>query len=210
MILYSCFFHEESWGLMCFKLFITGLISLFYLIYFSKQRKLKSREIETNRLMKGVKPTQTRRNEKKLLFLTYTTAAIQYLSLFDFGFLFSFPTSFFIKVFGCVLTSLGIAFFTFAILTMKNNWRAGVDETQKTTLTTTGIYKLSRNPAFVGFDLFYVGILLTELNLVLLLFSFLTIVYLHLQIREEETYLIKTFGHSYLCYMKKTPRYLFF
>ena len=195
---------------MYFKLFITGLISLFYLIYFSKQRQLKNIEIETNRLAKGIKPTQTRRNEKKLLFLTYTTAAIQYLCLFDFGFLFSFPTNFFIKFFGCVLTILGIAFFTFAVLTMKNNWRAGVDETQKITLTTTGIYKFSRNPAFVGFDLFYLGILLAEPNLLLLLFSFLTILYLHLQIREEESYLRKTFGSSYLCYMKKTPRYLFF
>lgn len=193
---------------MFFTLFIAGLISLFYIIYFSKQIQLKRVKIATNRLSKGIKLAQTMKNEKKLLFFTYATAAIQYVSLFDFNFLFLLPTNFLIKSLGSLLAIIGISFFTFAIITMKNNWRAGVDETQKTALTTTGIYKLSRNPAFVGFDLFYLGILLAEPNLILLLFSFLTIFYLHLQIVEEEKYLIKTFGHDYLNYMAKTPRYL--
>ncbi|MHC5227273.1 methyltransferase family protein [Enterococcus sp. LJL99] len=193
---------------MFFTFFIAGLISLFYIIYFSKQIQLKRKKIATNRLSKGIKPAQTMKNEKKLLFFTYATAAIQYVSLFDFNFLFLLPTNFLIKSLGSLLAIIGIVFFTFAIITMRNNWRAGVDETQKTALTTTGIYKLSRNPAFVGFDLFYLGILLAEPNLILLLFSFLTIFYLHLQIVEEEKYLIKTFGQDYLNYMAKTPRYL--
>ncbi len=39
-------------------------------------------------------------------------------------------------------------------------WRAGVSEKEKTELVTAGIYRWSRNPAFLGFDLLYIGFLL--------------------------------------------------
>ena len=43
-----------------------------------------------------------------------------------------------------------------SVLTMKDSWRAGVSETDKTELVTDGIYQISRNPAFGGFDLVYI------------------------------------------------------
>ena len=43
---------------------------------------------------------------------------------------------------------------------MRDFWRAGISETDKTELVTEGIYQISRNPAFLGFDLLYIGILL--------------------------------------------------
>ena len=43
---------------------------------------------------------------------------------------------------------------------MRDFWRAGIPETDKTELVTEGIYQISRNPAFLGFDLLYIGILL--------------------------------------------------
>lgn len=54
---------------MLLTLYSAGLISLFYIIYFSKQTQLKRKEITTNRLSKGIKSAQTMKNEKKLLFL---------------------------------------------------------------------------------------------------------------------------------------------
>ena len=43
---------------------------------------------------------------------------------------------------------------------MKDSWRAGVSYEEKTDLITSGIYQISCNPAFLGFDLVYVGIVL--------------------------------------------------
>ena len=56
---------------------------------------------------------------------------------------------------------------------MKDSWQAGIPDKDKTELVTTGIYRFSRNPAFLGFDLMYVGALLLYGNLLTLGFSVL-------------------------------------
>lgn len=81
-----------------------------------------------------------------------------------------------------------------SVLCMKDSWRAGIPDKDKTELVTTGIYRFSRNPAFLGFDLMYVGVLLLYGNLLTLGFSVFAIVMLHLQILQEERYLVNTFG----------------
>lgn len=48
---------------------------------------------------------------------------------------------------------------------MRDSWRAGIDRTQKTKIINTGIYRYSRNPAFVGFDLLYIGMRLAFSNI---------------------------------------------
>lgn len=94
-------------------------------------------------------------------------------------------------------------------LTMKDNWRAGVPETDKTEIVTTGIYSISRNPAFFGFDLVYTGILCMFFNWILLVVSIFTMIMFHLQIvNVEEDFLIAAFGDEYLNYRKKVNRYL--
>ena len=56
------------------------------------------------------------------------------------------------------------AVFVTSVVTMRDSWRAGVSKTDKTELVTDGIYQISRNPAFLGFDLVYIGILLMFFN----------------------------------------------
>ena len=91
----------------------------------------------------------------------------------------------------------GVAFFIAAVITMKSNWRAGFCADQKTSLVTGGIYKISRNPAFLGFDLLYIGCALCFPNLVNIAATLLVIVLFHLQILGEEKYLTATFGTEY-------------
>ncbi len=69
---------------------------------------------------------------------------------------------------------------------MKDSWRAGIPDKDKTELVTTGIYRFSRNPAFLGFDLMYIGVLLLYGNLLTLGFSLFAMMMLHLQILQEE------------------------
>ena len=88
------------------------------------------------------------------------------------------------------------------------SWRAGIPDTDKTEFVFRGIYRYSRNPAFLGFDMMYAGILLMYFNWALFSFTIWAMVMLHLQILQEEKYLPTVFGSEYLEYKKHTCRYL--
>lgn len=98
--------------------------------------------------------------------------------------------------------------FIIYVVQMKDNWRDGVQREDKTNLMTTGIYSISRNPAFLGFDLMYIGILFTFFNWYLCFATGFVVVFFHLQIVNVEDFLIETFGNEYLEYKKKICRYL--
>ena len=109
---------------------------------------------------------------------------------------------------GFCVGMLGDAIFLLSAWCMKDSWRAGIPDKDKTELVTTGIYRFSRNPAFLGFDLMYIGVLLLYGNLLTFGFSMFAIVMLHLQILQEERYLAETFGPPYQAYCRHVFRYL--
>ena len=110
---------------------------------------------------------------------------------------------------GIAVALLGDLIFVSSVLTMRDSWRAGVSKTDKTELVTDGIYKISRNPAFLGFDLVYIGILLMFWNFPLFVVSVFAALMFHLQIvHVEEEFLIAAFGNEYLEYKKTVNRYL--
>ena len=75
-------------------------------------------------------------------------------------------------------------------------------------MVTGGIYSVSRNPAFLAFDLVYLGVLLVLFNIPLLAFSVFSAVMLHLQILQEEKFLPTVFGDEYRNYKNHVRRYL--
>ena len=111
------------------------------------------------------------------------------------------------RINGIVIGLCGDCVFLFAIICMKDSWRAGIPEKDQTKLVTNGIYKVSRNPAFLGFDLVYIGILVTYFNPVNLICTLFAIIMLHLQMLQEEKYMEATFGEQYLEYKKQVFRY---
>lgn len=109
---------------------------------------------------------------------------------------------------GVLIAVAGDLVFVVSVVTMKDSWRAGVSETDKTELVTDGIYRFSRNPAFLGFDLVYIGILLMFFNWILFFLSVFAIIMFHLQIvNVEEDFLIVAFGDDYIQYKNKVNRY---
>lgn len=106
------------------------------------------------------------------------------------------------------VATLGGAVFLCAVLCMKDSWRAGIPDKDRTALVTTGIYRYSRNPAFLGFDLMYTGVLLMYCNPLTAAFSLFAVIMLHLQILQEEKYLTATFGAPYQAYCRRVFRYL--
>ena len=109
---------------------------------------------------------------------------------------------------GFCIGMLGDIIFLVSVLCMKDSWRAGISDKDRTKLVTTGIYRYSRNPAFLGFDFMYVGLLLMYFNLSMLVVSAFAIIMLHLQILQEERYLTENYGDSYREYRKHVFRYL--
>lgn len=185
--------------------FIMGLVvlAIFYGIYFTKMFVQKRHGIQTRQIGK--------RKEKELHFVeqlmsiaTGVVVIAQLLSIvFDWSY---FPSG--ARFTGFCVAIIGDLIFLISVLCMKDSWRAGIPESDKTKLVTNGIYKFSRNPAFLGFDFMYIGVLIMFFNPVNLIFTFFPIVMLHLQILQEEKYMEATFGEEYLNYKKKTFRYL--
>ena len=114
-----------------------------------------------------------------------------------------------VRYVGIVIAALGDVIFVISVFTMKDSWRAGVSETDKTELITEGIYQISRNPAFLGFDLVYIGVLLMFFNWFLFLISVFAMIMFHLQIvNVEEEFLTSVFGEEYIEYKRTVNRYL--
>lgn len=112
--------------------------------------------------------------------------------------------------FGLFIILIGLIFFVSSMVTMKNSWRVGIDKSIKTQLITNGLYKYSRNPAFVGFNFMFIGLVFTFPNIVTLLICLANMVSIHNLILQEEKHLEGMFQKDYLFYRDQTPRYLFF
>lgn len=114
----------------------------------------------------------------------------------------------FISISGLFLIAIGVIFFITAAITMKNSWRVGIDKSTKSKLITEGIYKYSRNPAFVGFYLMFIGLFLVYSDLITCISMLINIYAMNRLVIEEEKHLEKMFGKEYTDYKKKAPRYL--
>lgn len=188
---------------------IIGLIILlaFYGGYFAKAFMQGKNGIKTDRMGRGNKPKKTFIVEVILKSTTFLTAGVQLISIIFIKNLPVFIQNDLIRYIGFAVSLSGVAVFITAMVTMSDSWRAGIDNTQKTKIIKNGIYKYSRNPAFVGFDLFYIGMAFAFSNVLNIVFACASILMLHLQILEEEKFLPTVFGEEYLDYKEKTGRY---
>ncbi len=76
------------------------------------------------------------------------------------------------------------------------------------TLVVDGVFRHSRNPAYLGILLTGLGALLIEANLLMLVFLVAMFAALNRQVSREEATLAKQFGESYSSYKKETRRWL--
>ena len=179
------------------------VLAIFYGIYFGKMLVQKQHGIRTHQI--------GRRKEKGLHMVetlmsiaTFGAPIAQLLSIaLEWNHL---PAN--ARFTGFCIGMLGDVIFLISVLCMRDSWRAGIPDKDKTCLVTTGIYRYSRNPAFLGFDLQYIGVLLMYCNLLTAGFTVFAIVMLHLQILQEEKYLTRTFGTAYTDYCRDVRRYL--
>ena len=179
------------------------ILAVFYGIYLIKQQWQKHRGIQTMQIGRR-KETKNHTVETLMGIATVGIIPAQLLSI---GFGWSHLPANARFTGGCV-GMVGDLIFLISVLCMKDSWRAGIPANDKTELVTGGIYAYSRNPAFLGFHLQYIGVLLMYCNLLTGVFTVFAIVMLHLQILQEERYLTATFGKAYLDYRHRVFRYL--
>lgn len=189
------------------RIIALALMAVFYGCYFAKMISQKKKGIKTNQLGKD-KQGATKFIEIALKITTCLLPVIQICSIFILdrkeG-----NVQLVLGITGMIVTATGVIFFILSVLQMKDNWRAGVQREEKTNLVTNGIYSISRNPAFVGFEFMYIGILCTFFNVYLCVVTGLALVLFHLQIvKVEEAFLEEAFTEEYFQYKKKVFRYL--
>lgn len=185
---------------------ILGIVILlaFYGCYIIKMINQHHKGIKTDQMGQG-KAGFEKVIEVTMKTVTYIVPVVEVVSIIINTSFFSVP----VRGVGACIGFIGVAVFVISVLTMQDNWRAGVSKTDKTELVTGGIYQISRNPAFLGFDLVYIGVILMFFNWLLFIVSVLAMIMFHLQIvKVEEPFLLEAFGDGYLNYKRKVGRYI--
>ncbi len=181
------------------------ILGVFYLAYFGKMLGQRKKGIQTNQLGVGKKKKRTMYTERILRTITTVIVLVIIVSIYLNTTLISNKI---VRYLGILLIGIGTGVFIAAMITMRDSWRAGIPQGEKLQIVTKGIYRVSRNPAFLGFDLTYIGATIAFGNVALLLFSMVAIIMMHLQILEEEKYMETTFRGEYITYKNRVGRYL--
>lgn len=186
-----------------YKILAIIVLAVFYGIYYTKMLIQRQQGIKTNQIgsrkEKGLHTVET--------LMSVATGGIVVVQLASVIFEWSMmPASG--RFTGFVIAMAGDIIFLVSVIKMKDSWRAGIPENDSTSLVTDGIYKFSRNPAFLGFDFMYIGMLLLYMNIATIVFTVFAVTMLHMQILQEERYLQDIFGDEYLEYKKHVFRYL--
>lgn len=105
------------------------------------------------------------------------------------------------------LLFVGFLFTIISLVTLGKSTRLGIPS-DDTMLKTNGIYKISRNPMYVGFNIFTITSMIYTLNWIVIILGVYSLITYHLIIKGEEDFLIKRFGNDYKNYQAKVRRYL--
>ncbi len=108
---------------------------------------------------------------------------------------------------GATLVVLAAIVMLFAFVNLGASLRVGLPA-EETSLKTKGIYRLSRNPIYLGVFMINIGSILFFPNYFNLLFSLYGMVVHHRIIKGEEKFLAGRFGKEWEDYTKRVRRYL--
>jgi protein-S-isoprenylcysteine O-methyltransferase Ste14 len=113
-----------------------------------------------------------------------------------------------INLTGIVLLLVSLVWTILAQAQMGDSWRIGIDTEHRTELVRSGVFKISRNPIFVGMMVTLLGLFLVIPNVVTLITFVVGVILIGIQVRLEEEYLTRTHGETYLEYRRKVRRWM--
>ena len=109
---------------------------------------------------------------------------------------------------GIALLLASLVWIILAQIQMGNSWRIGIDEEKEAALVQAGLFRVSRNPIFLGMIVTLTGVFLILPNALMLLVFSLGFVLIQIQVRLEEEFLKRTRGAEYADYAGKVRRWL--
>lgn len=107
---------------------------------------------------------------------------------------------------GVLLLIISTGLLAAALIQIGDSYRLGVADPGR--LVTRGVFRWSRNPVFLSFDLLIIGAFLANGTVALLALAALALLGFDFQIRKEEAFLRGRFRGAYEDYAARTPRYL--
>ncbi|HEY1045852.1 MAG TPA: isoprenylcysteine carboxylmethyltransferase family protein [Bacteroidia bacterium] len=107
---------------------------------------------------------------------------------------------------GLVILHISLIWIVIAQSQMRNSWRIGIDKANNTDLVTAGVFRISRNPIFLGIIATVFGMFLILPNFLTFFCFFTSYFIIQIQIRLEEEFLEKEHGERYIHYKSTTKR----
>jgi protein-S-isoprenylcysteine O-methyltransferase Ste14 len=101
---------------------------------------------------------------------------------------------------------VGLAFIALSAAHLGRSTRLGLP-TGETVLKSGGVYRLSRNPMYVGFHALTIAAVLKTGSVVVLVLGIYSVLVYHRIILGEEDYLLSAFGEQYEGYRNRVRRY---
>ena len=113
-----------------------------------------------------------------------------------------------VRLMGWTLLALSLAWVVLAQAQMGASWRIGIDAASSPPLVTSGIFRLSRNPIFLGMRASLLGLFLVLPNAVTLSILLSGEILIQVQVRLEERHLSAAHGSGYDGYRAGVGRWL--
>ncbi|MBS3930246.1 MAG: isoprenylcysteine carboxylmethyltransferase family protein [Sphingomonadales bacterium] len=112
------------------------------------------------------------------------------------------------QVAGWTLLIASLVWVVLAQVQMGASWRIGIDTQRKTDLVASGLFRISRNPIFLGMMIQLFGLFLLQPDAVTLLVLVCGYVLISVQIRLEEDHLRRQHGEAYAEFSTRVRRWM--
>jgi protein-S-isoprenylcysteine O-methyltransferase Ste14 len=136
----------------------------------------------------------------------YATWIIMFLLLLEISiidkriFLFNNYASIFILIIGLIFSAV-------SLMNLGKSTRLGLPS-EKTVFKVNGLYRISRNPMYVGFNLITISAMVYTLNWIVIIPGIYSLTIYHVIILGEEKFMLTRFGEEYKSYKKRVGRYI--
>jgi protein-S-isoprenylcysteine O-methyltransferase Ste14 len=114
----------------------------------------------------------------------------------------------YVRIPGVCILIAALLWIVIAQTHMSDSWRIGIDRDTKTPLIRRGLFRLSRNPIFLGMRLTLFGLFLVLPNAVTLAVFLVGDVVIQIQVRLEEEFLTASHGKEYTDYCDAVRRWV--
>lgn len=107
-----------------------------------------------------------------------------------------------------IICTISLIWFGITLKIFGKSFRVGIDKNTNDKLIKNGTFSISRNPIYLGFLTFFIGIFIAYSNILISIFLLFFIIMIHRQILREEIFLLEHYGNEYDEYCKKVRRYI--